>query len=282
MSDNVVSKLPDGSQRFLSEVHEHSLTTHVREATDFINISHPTRRAAFSCPIVMEVEPELRAKILVPCTSKAGTAGLDPNIALDLPASVAAIILQTALDKHTCEPENVLQWFDPDDRVLFLDTQSLWSFEIGSEYWVSVTGEVEGARNREHMRFVLETGLATKLLTPTDVITGVGYKALLEHLPDELLDRAINAVREANPKTREEHDAVWLGVVTPEELVKYVPLDHIYAGVIIPMAECNGFVDKQETAANSIEYSPVVTTGDEVEMEMPVESSAVVSSIPKA
>ncbi len=270
----IVSKLPEGWQQFMSEVHEHSLKTKVREATDFINISRPTRQAAFSCPIVLDaLEPELIAKMLVPCTSKTGTAGLDPNIALNLPASVAAVILQTALDTHTCEPENVLQWFEPNDRVLHLDTQSLWSFETGSEYWVATKVEVETSRNRAHMQRVLEVGRETGLLTSTNVITGVGFTALREYLPGEMLDLAMNAVRNESERRRvnkepsmsnEEHDAVWLGVVTPEELVKYVPLDHIYAGVIVPMAERNEFVDKPEPAAvSNTEPSPEVTVNSE-------------------
>ena len=265
MSEQITeSRLPEGWQRFLSEVHVHSLKTCVREGTDFVNVSGKT--ATFSCAVIMaSLDPDLRAKILEPCTN------MHPKIAFKMDAAHAAVSLQIALDELVCLPENALENFDPDDRVLNLDTQSLWSFETGSEYWVETNVEAETTRNREHMRFVLEVGLKTGLLTPTHVIVGVGYKALLEHLPDELLDRAINAVRDANPKTREEHDAVWLGVVTPEELVKYVPLDHIYAGVIVPMAERNEFVDKPEPAAvSNTEPSPEVTVNSESDEDVDV------------
>jgi hypothetical protein len=277
MSENLVSKLPEGWQQFLSEVHEHSLETKVREPNHFVDIRDTKHEPTFSCAIIMDaLPPELRAKILTPCT------GLKEKSAHKTNASTAAVNLQDALDEHDCLPENVLENFDPDDRVLYLDTQSLWSFEIGSKYWVKTQSDVEAARYREHMRIKIVVGLKTGLLTSINVITGVGFTALREHLPGEMFDRALNAVRtesqqrhenELPSMSNEEHDAIWLGVVTPEELVKYVPLDHIYAGVIVPMAEHNQFVDMPEPAAVSqTDRSPEVTVGAEEEVEVALES----------
>ncbi|MFH1704505.1 MAG: hypothetical protein ABH861_00835 [Patescibacteria group bacterium] len=234
-----VSELKEGRQRFISAVIVHGLNTGVREAPDFIR--------HFSPALIMqglESRPDLRAKILVPCT------GTHSKIGLKMDSALAAVSLQIALDEHVCEPENVLAVFDPDDRVTYSDEQALYPYATESAFWLKSDVQIETERNRENVRFWLDCAVAERLVTHREIVEGVSVETLVACLPKEEVVKVLTATLAAAKDDKAYDEESFLATCPNSVLVAHVPLEHIWEKVVVPhIAVRHGFVKQEEPAA---------------------------------
>src|SRR5258706_14739404 len=111
------SKLSEGRQRFLAHAIEHGLSHGRRTPEDFIRHFPPA-----AIMHGLRDQPQLRSNILVIAT------GVRAKIALTKPAESCGIDLQIAREEGEADAETVVQLFDPDDRVRYLDGIALWGF----------------------------------------------------------------------------------------------------------------------------------------------------------
>lgn len=285
-----VSGLKEGRQRLVSAVLVHGHNTGVREAPDFIRHFPPAR--------IMEglrSRPDLRAKILVPCT------GTHEKIGLKMDSALAAVSLQIALDEHVSEPENVLMAFDPDDRVTYLDAPALYTYATESAFWNESDVQVETERHREHVRFWLDCALAEKLVTHREIVEGVTVETLVACLPKEEVVKVLTATLAAAKDGKAYDEESFLATCPNKVLVAHVPLKHIWEKVVVPhIAERHGFVKEDEPAVEEeppavvraaeeeppaasvvVSYMEVEAIGDEVEEEYSPKADEASSSVAK-
>src|ERR1043165_92812 len=119
------SKLPEPRQRFLAQVVEHGLASGLRTADEFLR--------HFSPVTIMHAlgdEPARRARILET------TIGTRPKLALKKSPESSAEALRIAIEEGEPPAAAVLESFDPDDRVRFLDAAYLWTFVAEPRFWL--------------------------------------------------------------------------------------------------------------------------------------------------
>src|SRR5215470_8638080 len=108
--DPFISKLPEPRQRFLAQVVEHGLASGLRTPEEFLRHFSPV-----TIMHALADEPARRARILET------TVGTRPKIALKKSPESSAEDLRIALEEGETTPGAVLESFEPDDRVRFLD-----------------------------------------------------------------------------------------------------------------------------------------------------------------
>jgi hypothetical protein len=231
------SKLKEGRQRFLSLVVEHALVHGRRTPDDFIRHFPPT-----AIMTGLKNQPRLRGQILVMAT------GLKEKIAVKKSAESAAEDLQVALDEAETDAAAVLELFQADDRVRYLDAASLWSFLVEGEFWnATVSKKEEFERAKDHLAFMLETALAEKLITHRDVVEGVTVGEIVMRLPKgelhKIIEGALSNAHRGAPFT----ELDLMATIPPATLLKYVPLPHLYSAVLEPkIALAHGYAGEQD------------------------------------
>src|SRR5262245_30348972 len=110
-----VSSLPTGSARFLSEALDHSLSHERRTPADFIRHLPPD-----AIMLALDPVPEIRARFLTVLV------GVRERTALRTPSHDAGRLLQAALEEDDCDAEAIVDVFNPDDRIRFLDAKKVW------------------------------------------------------------------------------------------------------------------------------------------------------------
>jgi len=232
--ESFVSGLGQGRERFLAHVIEHGLEISRRSPDDFVRWFPPAA--------IMEAlreRSDLRANIL------ALTTGIKLKIALKKSPSSAGEDLQIAMDEGETDAESIVLLFHPDDRVRYLDAKRLWSYVIEGEL-----SQLDGAQRvvpdatRRHISFMVERALVESLVTPQDIVEGLGVPRLIEHLPkavvERLLSTALDLGRSKQPFTEER----MFEVVPLATLVEHVPLHDIWQSVIVArVAERHGLVE---------------------------------------
>lgn len=229
------STLPTGSARFLAEVLDHSLSHGRRTPKDFIR--------HFTPGTIMEAldgVPQVRAIFLTVLV------GVRDKTALRTSASDAGRLLQAALEEDDCDAESIVDVFNPDDRIRYLDGRKVWSFLMEGDFW-KVSRSKDSAAHKTaqaHIAYMLDRALAHELITHADVFEGITLDVLAEKLPRselaKVLKRALGQGREAQPfLDRDLHTAVPSAV-----LADHIALPQIMEGVIVPMARAAGLVDK--------------------------------------
>lgn len=210
----LVSRLPEPSQRFLARVLDHGFASGLRFPDEFLR-----HFGARELMLSLGEQPTRRARILEV------TVGLRPRIALRKSPESGAEDLQIALDEGETDAATILQLFEPDDRVQFLDNQKLWSFIIEPRFWSdpdSLGDRIELVR--QHTVFVLDCALEEGLITPTDIVNAISVPTLVEKIPADgiasLLERALMEGRNQTPF----NDEKLLEVLGLAALVAYVPL----------------------------------------------------------
>lgn len=233
------SELGEGRQRFLAHVIQHALSVGRRSPDDFIRHFPPGR--------IMESlrdRAELRANILII------TTGVKRRIALKKDAVSAGEDLQIALDEGETDPETIVDLFDPDHRVRYLDAKDLWRFIVEGAFW-KAKGDAESQRiAKAHIAYMLDRALEDDLITHRDIVTVTTVEKLAQLLPREelakLLAGALELARAGAPFSEEE----LIARTPPSVLVEHVPLTLLWEDLIDPMiAEVHGFADPPSGAA---------------------------------
>jgi hypothetical protein len=240
-TNDLRSKLEHGRQRFLVYTLEHALQIGRRTPQDFIR--HFPPRAIMEA---LSLRPDLRASLLVP------TTGLKHRIALKKSWQSAGEDLQSALDEGETQAKAIVESFAPDDRVLYLPDKKLWAFLVEGQFWkVSVKDDKAAyAMAQQHLAYMLDRALIDGLITPRDVVDGIGVVELCNRLPRSemasLFSAALDGGRKGTPFT----DKDLLATLPPATLVQHVPLTHIYEAVIhARIAAAHGYLPVEEKAA---------------------------------
>ncbi len=240
-TNDLRSKLEHGRQRFLVYTLEHALQIGRRTPQDFIR--HFPPRAIMEA---LSLRPDLRASLLVP------TTGLKHRIALKKTWQSAGEDLQSALDEGETQAKAIVESFAPDDRVLYLPDKKLWAFIVEGQFWkVSVKEDKAAyAMAQQHLAYMLDRALIDGLITPRDIVDGIGVVELCNRLPRSemasLFSAALDGGRKGTPFT----DKDLLATLPPTTLVQHVPLTHIYEAVIhARIASAHGYLPVEEKAA---------------------------------
>ncbi len=217
------SKLEHGRQRFLAYAIEHAFQIGRRTPQDFIRHFPPR-----SIMEALALRPDLRASLLVP------TTGLKHKIALKKTWQSAGDDLQSALDESETAPLAIVDAFLPDDRVLYLPDKKLWAFIVEGQFWKVTTKEdkVAYATAQQHIAYLLDRALQDGLITPRDIVDGIGVAELCNRLPRSEMAALFTAALDGGRKNTPFTDKDLLATLPPSTLVQHVPLTHIYETVI--------------------------------------------------
>jgi hypothetical protein len=238
-TSHFVSELPEGPQRFLSQVVEHSLQSGRRTAKDFVRHFPPAAIMAG-----LTDHPQLRANILVP------TTGTRDKIAIKKSAESAGEDLQIALDEGVTDEGQIASLFLPDDRVRYLDHQKLWSFLVEGEFWKAKGAKQADVQTaRMHLAFMIDCARKNKLLSDQDIVDGCTLDKIVERLPKTELCKLLTAALSDGRDGRPFKDDRFLDVTSAEVLLEHVPLSHIWDMVLVPkIAVIQGYVNKPQEA----------------------------------
>ncbi len=217
---------------------EHAFQIGRRTPEDFIR--------HFSPRTIMEalsLRPDLRASLLVP------TTGLKHRIALKKTWQSAGDDLQSALDEGETKSIQIVDAFSPDDRVLYLPDKKLWAFIVEGQFW-KVTAKDDKAAfatAQQHMAYLIDRALLDGLITPRDVVDGIGVNELCNRLPRSemasLFTAALDGGRKGTPFT----DKDLLATLPPSLLVQHIPLPHLYEAVLHNrVASVHGYLPTEE------------------------------------
>ncbi|MBI4139259.1 hypothetical protein HY479_03880 [Candidatus Uhrbacteria bacterium] len=266
------SNLPEGRQRFLSEVIVHGLDIGIRDDYDFVR--------NFSPLIIMEGlknEPKLRARILCPTTN------LMEEVALRARAEDAATLLLLALEVREDTAAKIVAHIHPDDRVLFLPILLLWNYHTESGFWKPDAVSKNPARSKQHLQFMLECALANGLVTHQDIVDGVGFDTIASRFPNTELAKLLRATVTAGRQKGSYADRDLLETTPASVFVEHIPLDHIWENVIGPkVAQAHGFIEPPPPAEPVLELTdssddedlPEEEGGDDAESAAPAEATA--------
>ena len=230
------SELKTGRERFLAHVIEHALQVGRRSAQDFVRHFPPSE--------IMEGlkdRPSLRAKILVP------TVGTKHKVALKKSWQSAADDLAISLGENETEASMVVELFDPDDRVTYLEETKLWQFITEGNFWQADNRGKSAKVAQQHVAFMLTQALEDKLITHEDVVEGISVAELALRLSKEALGKIIEEALRQGKGGSAFTEGNLLSAMPPEALVEYVPLSHIWDTVIQPkIAERHAYVEAPE------------------------------------
>jgi hypothetical protein len=219
MSETFTSKLPDARARFLAAVVEHAIRIGRRTPSDFLRSFPP--RALMNA---LGDQPQLRAKILV------ATTGQHEKVAAKKSAASAGEDLEIALAEHIATEEAIVSLLEPDDRVRFLDNGRLWAFITEGEFW-RITSK-DAAVARDHILYILERARMEKLVTPRDIVDGIGIDVLVEALPNEDIARILSAALNEGRAGKPFGDERALAELPAEKILDHVSPAHVWTRVI--------------------------------------------------
>lgn len=237
-TNDLRSKLEHGRQRFLVYALEHAFQVGRRTPFDFIRHFPPRT--------IMEAlsqRPDLRAGVLVP------TTGLKEKIALKKTWQSAGEDLQSALDEGETEPRAIVEAFQPDDRVTYLPEKKIWAFLVEGQFWKvgSKDDKAAFAMAQQHIAYMLDRALIDGLITPRDVVDGIGMNELCNRLPRSEMASLFTAALDGGRKGVPFTDKDLLATLPPSTLVQHIPLPHIYETVIhTRIAKVHGYLEAPE------------------------------------
>lgn len=256
------SELKTGAERFLVHVTSRALDENWRTPDDFLRHFKPQDLMAS-----LEKAPDLRAALLVKA------AGVHEKIARKKSTSSAAEDLRIALDERVTTAAEVLALFPPDDRVRFLDKAKLWAFVTEEQFWTDAKDSKDRDRNIDRVLFLVEQALEQHLVTLQDVADGLTFETIASRLPKAELEKVVLHALKTGRRKAALTEPSLLEVVPLRDLLKYVPLEHTYKGVVVAkIAQPSGFIGGDEgwdAGAASIKGEPKAKV---VEFEKPLES----------
>ena len=223
-SDAFPSKLTEGRQRFLSQLVSQSLAAGLRTAKDFIR-HFPATEIMKS----LADHARLRANIIVP------TIGVNEKVALKKSAESAGEDLQIALEEGVTDAESVVELFDPDDRVRFLDDKKLWAFVVEAQFWkVDATSARELDLARKYIAFMLECARANRLLDDASIVDGLTIEKMVDCLPKASLATLLKGAVSDGRNGKAFKDSRMLEILPAVALLEHIPLAYVWDTVVVP------------------------------------------------
>ncbi len=230
------SRAESGVDRFLAEVIVEALRVGERTAKDFIRHFPP---AAIMSGLADE--PTKRAHILV------NTVGVREKIALRKSATSAGEDLQIALDEGETSEGAIVELFDPDDRIAYLEQTALWKFVTEGQFWTPSDEHLE--RSKALVAFVLDCAISNQLVTHEQVVLAATVDTIASRLPRRMLGEIIGAALAGGDPFTEQR---LLELAPPASLVKHIQLDYLWDEVVLPrIAREQGLEPKGEASAGS-------------------------------
>lgn len=233
-TQHFASSLSHGADRFLAEAVDHTLESGRRTKAEFIALFPPNKIME-----ALEAVPELRARFLTLLV------GVRERTALRTPHQDAGRLLEAALTEGDCDPDAIVDVFDPDDRVRYLPARLLWFFVTEEEFW-KVSRSKDPAGHKAAQRYVaywIERGISHGLHTHQDIVDGITIEAMADKLPRgelaKTLRRALEMGRESLPYTESD----LYGAVPADVLVDHIALAHLMDNVVLPMARRAKFLE---------------------------------------
>jgi hypothetical protein len=228
------SELKTGAERFLVYVTSRALDDNWRTPDDFLRHFKP-----HDLMTALEKAPDLRATLLVKA------AGVHEKIARKKSTSSAAEDLRIALDERVTTAADVLALFPADDRVRYLDKAKLWAFVTEEQFWANDSKDRE--RGIDRVLFLVEQALDQHLITLQDVADGLTFETIASRLPKSELEKVVLHALKTGRRKAALTEASLLEVVSLRDLLKYVPLEHTYKGVVVAkIAQPLGLVNGDE------------------------------------
>jgi hypothetical protein len=225
------SELKTGAERFLVHVTSRALDENWRTPDDFLRHFKPQDLMAS-----LEKAPDLRAALLVKA------AGVHEKIARKKSTSSAAEDLRIALDERVTTAGEILALFPPDDRVRYLDKAKLWAFVTEEQFWTDAKDAKDRERNIDRVLFFVEQALEQHLVTLQDVADGLTFETIASRLPKAELEKVVLHALKTGRRKAALTEPSLLEVVPLRDLLKYVPLEHTYKGVVVAkIAQPSGF-----------------------------------------
>ena len=245
-SDDVASytsQLPNGSDRFLSRVVQHTLASAWQTPDDFLQHFGPVELMN-----ALASADELRSRLLVQL------ANVHEKIASKKSIDSAAEDLKLALEEKVTSPEALLDCFPADDRVKYLGAPLLWKFMFEDSFHTTTKGDGAPAHDRavRRMTFLLECALQEELLTLQQLGDGIGFERIADCLPPEELRRVVTRALEGSRRSEPLSEERLLDVIPIGKLVGYVPLDVIWTNVVIErVAAVHGYVQQEDAVKDA-------------------------------
>ncbi len=247
MDDVFSSKLPEPRQRFLAQVVEHGLRSGLRTPEEFLRHFSP-----LTIMHALGEEPARRARILET------TVGTRPKIALKKSPESSGEDLRIALEEGETTAAAVLEQFEADDRVRFLDAQYLWTFVVEPRFWLHTATSTDRLQKiRSHTAYLVQTAIAEGLVTERDVVRAISVGTLVECMPREevanLIERALLDGRDRTPFS----ERTLLEVLGVRGIIDHVPLATIWEWVVgAKIAVPQGFAPDAEPLFDEREAHP--------------------------
>jgi hypothetical protein len=152
----------------------------------------------------------------------------------------------------------VVELFDPDDRVTYLDDAKLWKFITEGEFWKADAKGKNAKIAQQHVAFMLTQALEDKLITHEDVVEGISVAELALRLSKDALGKIIEEALKQGKTGSAFTEANLLGAMPPEVLVEYVPLPHIWDTVIqVKIAERHGYMASTDVEEDTVHNAPL-------------------------
>jgi hypothetical protein len=217
------SKLPTGAERFLCQIVVHALETGFRTAEDFVR--HFPPRAIIES---LAGDDALRSDMLI------RAAKVHAKLAPKKSVASGTEDLAIALAEGIGTPQEVLEVYDPDSRVKYLEAPKLWAFVTEGGFWNTKGGDPGYDKAHSRLVFTLERALAEGLLTLSDIGDGITFGELAKHLPLDVAQRVVlHALMTARADKRPLDEASLLEAVPLPELTSYLALSHTWEGVVV-------------------------------------------------
>lgn len=216
------SELAGARERFLAQVLVHGFEDGWRTADDFLREFPP-----MTIMEALSSADGLRARILVMA------AGVHERLAQKKSIASAGEDLALALQEGVTDAASVLEIFTPDDRVRYLDAAKLWSFLTAGDFWKTRAQDASHKRAVARMTFILERALAENLITLKDFADGVTFEEIADRLPVLELKKVVTHALKASRSGEPLNEVSLTEVVPLPTLVGYLPLDHVWRGVVL-------------------------------------------------
>jgi hypothetical protein len=225
------SNLGPGRDAFLSEAVNEVIRSGERSSNDFVR--------KFPCAAIMTAlgkRPMERARIVTHAT------GMNEKVALKMTPEASGEALQIALDEKVTTTEQIVDLFKPDDRVMYMDREALWSFLAEAKSWETKSAkgsETRYVRAKDFVAYIVERALKNTLMTHAELLEALTLKRLVDDLPKEALGDIIAKALGEDGKFVPEH----LFAAVPTSLVvDKVTLPYVWEKAVVPLiAERNGY-----------------------------------------
>jgi hypothetical protein len=215
------SPLKSGAERFLVRVTTHVLESGYRTPEDFLRHFKPLELME-----ALESAPELRKDILM-------AAGLHEKIARRKSAQSAAEDLRLALDEGVTSAAEILTLITPDDRVRYLNRSKLFAFAVEDGFFSGQKNGAEHEKAVDRLLSILESAIAEKLVSISDVASSIGFESITHRLPLKELQRVVEHALVLGSRSEPFTEHALFEIVPLRSILSYVPMDQIWNKVVV-------------------------------------------------